>query len=507
MITKTYRAENMLVALAKVQEELGPDALVVSVRQVTEGPAWQVWRKPIVEVVAVRSENDPAKPSASLPAGPAAPKGKGVVARAYQQGSRYQEEDTQDFAGSETDQNENAQAILVELIRRAREESKRKAEQEEENSERAIFLNKRSPVPQSKKVGLVDLEDLKPASKPAAQPNPAVKPAVFPPAAAKKEPEQPAKPVEAPATFAETIAQVSAEPKTAPPVVQPVPAPAVSQETASKEPASKPQNTPAEDMPAILTRYCTQLRQQGVDEQLLTRISAVTRSALGSKAQQDDEKVCQHLKQQLAAFVRVQPETSQIVCLIGLSGSGKTSACAKLAAYNYINQGKLVVWICADTVRTGAIAEARTYADTLGIPFHLAYTPEDLLAVVESVQDQADLILVDTPACNPRSETSVVALGELLTVLPKRSTWMVAPATAKESDLQNAAAAFGPFRLRGLVLTKMDETNTFGASFNLAWRSQIPISFYTFGSNIVNDIAVAEINPLVDAMFEEKFNL
>ena len=51
MKSQTFRAENMLAALEQVRTELGPEAVILSVRKVLDGPAWQVWKKPVVEVV------------------------------------------------------------------------------------------------------------------------------------------------------------------------------------------------------------------------------------------------------------------------------------------------------------------------------------------------------------------------------------------------------------------------------------------------------------------------
>jgi flagellar biosynthesis protein FlhF len=64
MHTKTYRAANMLTALEEIQTELGPEALIVSVRQVPGGAAWEVWKKPGVEVVAMASAAPVARPVA-----------------------------------------------------------------------------------------------------------------------------------------------------------------------------------------------------------------------------------------------------------------------------------------------------------------------------------------------------------------------------------------------------------------------------------------------------------
>lgn len=52
MRTKTFRAQNMMAALQEIQREMGPNAIVLSMREIPTGPAWQVWNKPGVEVVA-----------------------------------------------------------------------------------------------------------------------------------------------------------------------------------------------------------------------------------------------------------------------------------------------------------------------------------------------------------------------------------------------------------------------------------------------------------------------
>ena len=56
MITKTYQAESMIQALKMIQEELGSEAIVLSVRELqSQGPAWQRKQKAGVEVVAMTS--------------------------------------------------------------------------------------------------------------------------------------------------------------------------------------------------------------------------------------------------------------------------------------------------------------------------------------------------------------------------------------------------------------------------------------------------------------------
>ena len=56
MITRTFRADTMMQALEQIKKDLGQYALVVSARQIPGGQPWQVWRKPVFEVIAVRLE-------------------------------------------------------------------------------------------------------------------------------------------------------------------------------------------------------------------------------------------------------------------------------------------------------------------------------------------------------------------------------------------------------------------------------------------------------------------
>jgi flagellar biosynthesis protein FlhF len=167
---------------------------------------------------------------------------------------------------------------------------------------------------------------------------------------------------------------------------------------------------------------------------------------------------------------------------------------------------KKVTWICADTVRAGAIAEANTYVETIGATLKISYTPDDLRrSVDEAIHENAEYILIDTPAFNPNRENSVFEIGNLVTVIPKRNTWLVAPSTAKESDLQQLYAAVSHLRIRGTVITKLDETNTFGAIFNLLVDQKLPLNFMTFGSNLVNDLIEGDPAVFVSSMFEERF--
>ena len=421
MITKTIRGDTILAALEKVQQELGPEALIVSVREVPGGSAWNVFAKPQIEVVGVRME-------------------KG-------------EQPHQKVAVEETEI-KNAKPWSPGKYKPTLPKPYRNAIPEPLAGEKLADELRRKIQVSIQKGGFDDALDV----------------------ADDKYPEPPK-----------------------------------GSGLKKKEESSKLLSVEQSiSMPPFVKKIVDQLARQGVADELVKRLSQVCQDTLSPSTLKDEKRVNEFIRKQLEACLRVHPNPlgtlPKIICLVGASGSGKTSTCAKLAVHFSRLSNHKVSWVCADTFRTGAIAEAHTYADTIGIPLNVAYTPDDLSKIVAD-QVESDVILVDTPASNPRSEANLVELGAFLTMIPKRLTWMVAAATTREHDLQNAVAAFNPLRPRGLILTKLDETNVFGSIFNIAWRTQIPLVYFTSGSRVVNDLIPAKVTQFVQAIFDERFTV
>jgi flagellar biosynthesis protein FlhF len=263
-------------------------------------------------------------------------------------------------------------------------------------------------------------------------------------------------------------------------------------------------------LPIESTMLLQKLLKQGVSEEYVYKATSMLQNSLTDKTKNNPDKIQKFLQKQFEASINgsktIIGVNPKIICLIGTSGVGKTSAIAKLATFYGRRLHKKVTWICADTVRAGAIAEANTYVETIGATLKISYTPDDLRrSVDEAIHENAEYILIDTPAFNPNRENSVFEIGNLVTVIPKRNTWLVAPSTAKESDLKQLYAAVSHLRIRGTVITKLDETNTFGAIFNLLVDQKLPLNFMTFGSNLVNDLIEGDPAVFVSSMFEERF--
>ncbi|MFN3310036.1 MAG: hypothetical protein ACK44E_12590, partial [Anaerolineales bacterium] len=157
---------------------------------------------------------------------------------------------------------------------------------------------------------------------------------------------------------------------------------------------------------------------------------------------------------------------------------------------------------CADTIRSGAIAQTRAFTEALGIEPHFAYTPTDLHSIINGLEDH-DLILVDTPARNPYHSQEIIELSEILTVAPQKITFLVLSAVSKEADLQQAVAAFSPLGVNAFVFSKLDETRQYGNLFNIAWKSKIPIAYLCDGNLILDHLQSARASDLAELVLRK----
>ncbi len=264
------------------------------------------------------------------------------------------------------------------------------------------------------------------------------------------------------------------------------------------------------ELPAGLKRINQQLLGQGVEAGLVEGLINVAIETLSPAIVSDYLESKKYISQLLASELRVQkdPITSlpaDIISVVGPSGSGKTCCIAKLSLLYSQLTNKKITWACADTVKLGAVAEARAYTDAMGINLKLVYDPRDLLEIVNSMEEN-ELILLDTPGYNPWRESQMVELGALLSAIPKRCTFLAAPSTMKEKDLFQLSASFGVFKLDGLILTKLDETHQFGSAFNFVRKANLPMSFFSSGKEASSNFEQANSDRLIMALFGKEWN-
>lgn len=151
---------------------------------------------------------------------------------------------------------------------------------------------------------------------------------------------------------------------------------------------------------------------------------------------------------------------SKPIMMVGMAGSGKTLAAAKLAARSTMN-GLHVGVISCDTVRAGGIDQLKAFTDILQIELKTAGSAKELKTILASMKGY-DQVIIDTPACNPFEEQSLKDLAALIEIADI-DVHLTLPAGTDSEDAAEAAKKFSYIGVHTLLPTRLDSARRMGS--------------------------------------------
>ena len=163
-----------------------------------------------------------------------------------------------------------------------------------------------------------------------------------------------------------------------------------------------------------------------------------------------------------------------------------------------------VALVTADTYRIAAIEQLRTFAQIINLPLEVVFDSREFSKALAAHGHQ-DLVLVDTAGRSPRDEEKLAELKRLLEVDHPVETLLVTAATTKLPDLRLILERFRTLGLDGLVVTKLDETQSIGPVLELLWESHLPVRYLTNGQNVPDDLMRGTDTVLTRALAELLF--
>jgi len=259
--------------------------------------------------------------------------------------------------------------------------------------------------------------------------------------------------------------------------------------------------------PAPLARACRLLVAQGFRPSTAERLCLALRRRLSPESLQSDCEIQDALHRLCVEQVRVSgplldaANDYKVAMFVGPSGAGKTTTIVKLAAHYCLEENRSVALITLDTCRMAAVEHLRMYANTLGVPLETAQTPADVLAGIRRHR-KANLILIDTPGFGLHEAARLMNLGHLKDQYGSIETHLVLSATTRMQDLRRTVVRHDACAPSRLLFTKLDETEEYGNLFELAYQTTLPLSYWSNGQRVPEDLELAESARLADLLLD-----
>ena len=184
----------------------------------------------------------------------------------------------------------------------------------------------------------------------------------------------------------------------------------------------------------------------------------------------------------------------QVILVVGVNGSGKTTTIGKLAS-QFKQAGKSVVIAAGDTFRAAAVGQLKIWGERAGVPVMTAPEGSDPAslafdAMTQAEVDGADLLMIDTAGRLQNRTDLMEELSKIIRVIHKKdpsaphNTILVLDATTGQNALNQVEVFQKLADVTGLIMTKLDGTAKGGVLVSLADKFALPIHAIGVGEQI-----------------------
>lgn len=210
--------------------------------------------------------------------------------------------------------------------------------------------------------------------------------------------------------------------------------------------------------------------------------------------------VCQdHISQILPPDIPLlapQNDSTKVILVVGVNGTGKTTSSAKLA--NHLKQnGSNVMLAAADTFRAAAIEQLEVWGDRISVPVIKGDYQSDPSSVCydahsRAIASEADYLICDTAGRLHTRHNLMEELKKICRTLKKNDesapheVFLVVDATTGSNALAQAKEFNKATDLTGLIVTKMDGSGKGGIVASIANELSIPTRFIGMGEEAID---------------------
>ena len=260
---------------------------------------------------------------------------------------------------------------------------------------------------------------------------------------------------------------------------------------------------PSLSTPALLNAY-EQLVVNGIDKYYAHVLTKQAAFALGDKACENPDAVLDQMALEIMDNTEVLPIMEGIanqiakrgeggpvmIAIVGPTGVGKTTTVAKIASRVLRDLKVRVGLINLDSYKVAAFDQIATYAKILNVPFRSAANADELKLAVQDFKS-LDVLLIDTTGRSQKETESLKEMEQLLHSVAGMRTYLALSVATRDAELYEMGRRFSIFRPEGLILSKLDEALMYGSIYNISQRLKLPLSLFTTGQKVPDDIEEA----------------
>lgn len=268
----------------------------------------------------------------------------------------------------------------------------------------------------------------------------------------------------------------------------------------------------------VINEIETILLSADVGFETTTKLIATLTAKLARNELNDSHAAIEVLKTELRQILaacehKVNAITAQpqVILMVGVNGSGKTTSLGKLAHF-YKSNGYRVILAAGDTFRAAAIEQLQIWGERNQVPVIAQNQGADTAAVIYDAFTYAkarsiDILLADTAGRLHTQQNLMAELQKVKRVLGKidanapHEVFIVLDACLGQNALNQVQQFNAAIGITGIILTKLDGTAKGGIIFNIAAQTKIPIRYIGIGEGL-DDLRIFNSDDFVNALFE-----
>jgi len=184
--------------------------------------------------------------------------------------------------------------------------------------------------------------------------------------------------------------------------------------------------------------------------------------------------------------IKMEPGKRNVMMLVGIQGSGKTTAAAKLARY-FQKRGMKPALVCVDTYRPGAYAQLQQLASRINVPLYGDLKAKDPIKIaVEGLKQFSDkeVVIIDTAGRHKEEQELIVEMKMLEKKIKPDEIMLVIDGTIGQQATVQAKAFHEATPIGSILVTKLDGSARGGGALSAVAATGAPIKFISTGEKV-----------------------